>query len=264
MRFSTLAFDGPDVSLDTLWQRARAAFGSVCAPTHRLRITAQVCLHRLDEEDFASPVLRTHIGNILRWIVDADVVEWLVPTPVAGSPCLQTFRDWGLLLHALEVAAIPLPRPPVASDCTIVGTGPHTWCQRVGRVANVVCYDFEECLHALEGGGLPVFMEGPFDRVAFVFCLDTWQGFQCPPALALPARSFGPALALETLLSDLVRFALKLWCKGVPACLLFQSSSACYLAPLPELSGVEFGPAPEGCYLRNICPIWSGFSFVSH
>ena len=121
----------------------------------------------------------------------------------------------------------------------------------------------EECLRTTADGGSLPFLVGPFEDVAFVFALDTWRGFRSPTPHCAPARACLASLALETLQSDLVRFALKLWGLGVPACLLFRSASLPFLAPLPELGGLESGQAGDGRFLRNCWETWSATCFVS-
>ena len=259
-----IIFDGPLVARQTLWSRARTAFGCVCAPVGRLRATATACLHLLEERDTDAHLpIHGAIGDILRWIADADLVEWLVPVAAVDAPSLHTFRDCDLLLHTLEVAAIRFPEPNTGPDCAFLGVGPTPWCQSWTLLPNVICYDMEECLRITADGGPLPFLAGPFEDVAFVFALDTWRGFRNPSPHCTPARACLASLARETLQSDLVRFALKLWGLGVPACLLFCSASLPFLAPLPELDCLESGQAGHGRFLRNHWEAWSATCFVS-
>ena len=217
----------------SLWNRARIAFGCVCATTRRLRATALACLRQLDDSADAPSPRQLAVGDILRWIADADLVEWLVPVSITTAPPLQTFRDGALLLQTLEVAAIQLPLASAGLDFTFLGVGPSAWCRDLAARPDMVCYDTEECLSILAANDPLPFLTGPFDQVAFVFALGTWQGFMCPPPPHAPTRFCSISLAQETLQSDLVRFAFKLWTLGVPACLLFKPMSLSSLSPLP-------------------------------
>ncbi|CAE7228130.1 unnamed protein product [Symbiodinium sp. CCMP2592] len=232
-----------------IWEQTRLAFASVCTTTRRLRITAQTFLEtelpRL-RRDIATPLRR-----VLEWVPTADLVEWIVPAsdPTPDSVC--TFRDGALVLDALEVAAIRLPRPlPPSCEQTTVSVGPDDWCVTLNDQRRVV-FPFSECVASLQQGESLSFMDGPFEDVAFELCLSDWNGFRDCPPIQVPPATFHRQLLLMTLQGDLVRFALRLWARGVPACLLFPNCSRPFLSQLFEIPSLSLQESSRGHILCN-------------
>ena len=143
----------------------------------------------------------------MEWIGTADLVDWLVPAEGPSEEALCTFRDGSILLEALEVAAIPLPRPPArVLDFVCVSVGPASWCAAPSRQQGQhIVYPLSECIETRNSGGSLAFLEGPFDGVSFDLCLGSWHGFSCAPAVDATARLFQAHLTLETLLGDVLR-----------------------------------------------------------
>ena len=253
--FSLLDFDSPDSTDEELWRRARLAFASVCAPTPRLRLTAETLLSQIRVETPFASRLQARLEHVLERICQADIVDWLVPAPahIDDEPC--TFRDSALVLQALEVADLqfaPVPSALVAP--VFIFVGPDEWCHRAeSSTPNSIAFPATECLASLARHENPTFFEGPYDGVAFVLKLVAWNGFACAPDVISSAPAFWRQLSQETFEGDLVRLTLRLWSQGVPAMLQFPESSASAIAPLLELLQ---GRLSDGMFLRNDWDSW--------
>ncbi|CAE7657229.1 unnamed protein product [Symbiodinium sp. CCMP2592] len=230
-------------------EQIRVAFASVCAPVRRLRITARAFL-ATQLLGLPEPI-RPIVARTLEWVPTADVVEWLVPSPDPSIDPTCTFRDEALVLEALEVAAIRLPRALTFSeDPTTVLVGPDEWCLPFDDCRRIL-FPFSECVASLRQGDSLSFLEGPFEDVVFEICLNDWNGFrQCPP-VCLPPASFHRQLLLMTLQGDLMRFALRLWGRGIPTRLLFPVSSRPHISLLLEIPGLDFVESSGWCTLSN-------------
>ncbi|OLQ03718.1 hypothetical protein AK812_SmicGene13326 [Symbiodinium microadriaticum] len=256
--FSLLDFDSPDPTDEELWRRARLAFASVCAPTPRLRLTAETLLSQIRVETPLGSRLQARLEHVLEWICQADIVDWLVPTPahIDDEPC--TFRDGALVLQALEVADLqfaPVPSALVAP--VFIFVGPDEWCHRAeSSTPNSIAFPATECLASLARHENPTFFEGPYDGVAFVLKLVAWSGFACAPDVISSAPAFWRQLSQETFEGDLVRLTLRLWSQGVPAMLQFPESSASAIAPLLEVRRLLQGRLSDGMFLRNDWDSW--------
>ncbi|CAE7834771.1 GIP [Symbiodinium sp. CCMP2592] len=195
--------------------------------------------------------IRPIVARTLEWVPTADVVEWLVPSPDPSMDPTCTFRDEALVLEALEVAAIRLPRALTFSeDPTTVLVGPDEWCLPFDDCRRIL-FPFSECVASLRRGDPLSFLEGPFEDVVFEICLNDWNGFrQCPP-VCLPPASFHRQLLLMTLQGDLMRFALRLWGRGIPTRLLFPVSSRPHISLLLEIPGLDFVESSGWCTLSN-------------
>ena len=86
---------------------------------------------------------------------------------------------------------------------------------------------------------------------ALVCYLQGWSGFLSEPSLCAPRKAFQSLLTRETFVGDLVRLSLRLWGRGVPACLLYEPDIAATLSPLLEIEALEKGDSDQGRYLRN-------------
>ncbi|CAE7691238.1 unnamed protein product [Symbiodinium sp. CCMP2592] len=236
-----------------VWSQVRVAFACVCATILRLRITAEVFAESLRSGgDFPSWLVPL-LGEIMDWIQTADLVDWLVPNSDLAPEPSQTFRDGPLLLAALEVGAIHLPRPtqrPTEPVCICVG--PNAWCSEPPRQGPLsVAFSFDECMATLGSGSSLSFFDGPFDDVSFDICLDSWMGFSQVPGPHLPAKTFHASLSIETLLGDLFRFALRLWDQGVPTRLFCRRSARAHLYPLFELRGLVLSEQTDWDVVSN-------------
>ncbi|CAE7483364.1 unnamed protein product, partial [Symbiodinium microadriaticum] len=78
-----------------------------------------------------------------------------------------------------------------------------------------------------------------------------WNTFRDGHLILNFLEAFESLLTRETFLGDLIRLSLRLWGKGLPACLLFSSDFAATFAPLLEIEALEQGADAQGCFLRN-------------
>ena len=223
---------------EAISEQVRVAFACTCATVQRMRLTAQVYAEELTEGPQTGDSLTEHLLSILEWITTADLVDWLVPHVDHTEIPVYAFRNSSILLGAVEVAAIRLPQTPqVASEVVEVCIGPDDWCASSHGPQRVV-YSFTECLAILSRGESFPFIEGSFEEVSFAICLEGWSGFSNRPEVRTTRASYRQRLALETLRGDLFRFALRLWCLGVPARILFSVSARPHVSPLQELRGL--------------------------
>ena len=248
-----LGFDGYELTDAELWRRLKLAFKCVCAATPRLRLTAESHRAKLVASDDRGNPLRARLVEALEWIAHTDLTEWLVSTPDMDGPTWNTFREGHLILRFLEVATLAFPpTSPDARHFVRVYVGPDEWCCLQTRDrADAVGVPFETCLTTLATGSTPELFSDPFDETAFVCYLEGWNGFLSEPSPCTPPKAYQSLLSKETLLGDLVRLALCLWGRGVPACLLFAPDTAANLSPLPEIEALEQGVTAQGRYLRN-------------
>ena len=245
-------FDG-EVGADSLWSRVHTAFSCVCASTSRLRFTAELLLRQARAGSVFSHDTRSAILPILEWIVSADIVEWLVPSPDHVESSLGSFKDRELVLSLLEVSDIPFPAPEgVPASPVYFLVGPSRWSKELDSVyPNCLVFDWEECIDTIrEGRSLSLF-DGPFEDAAFVICLQEWSGFGHPPPSNTKARTHQRLLTSETLGGDLLRFTIRLWTLGVPAMLLFPPSILSAVSPLPEIRCLESGERAGLRFLRT-------------
>ena len=246
-----------ELSEEEIWRGLRTAFACVCADTTRLRLTAEVFAHHLQQ--LPTPLAQVEILiQAVEWVISCDIVDWLVPAPVTEQAVHTTFKDSEALLGVMEVAHICLPQPPDHPlDYVWILIGPAPWCQtQTSARPSSVCYTIEECLQALSNGNCPAFFDGPYDSVGFIICLDDWTGFWPQPDLTMPTKAFRAILDRELLCGDLARLALRLWGLGVPTSLLYPTTTSHALAPLPEVQLLEHGTQEGRSFLRNCRAIW--------
>ncbi|CAE6969206.1 unnamed protein product [Symbiodinium sp. CCMP2456] len=218
--------DGTDAQL---WQRLREAFSCVCADTERLRLTATHYRTSLAVREHP-PALSRRLFDALGWIVEADLAEWLVPSPALDETQPATFRDGDDVLRDLEVSDIAFPLVRSAEpEQTWVFVGPADWWNS------------------------PTFFDGPFRSVRFEINVGEWHGFLTPPVFSGPSKVFKALLLRETFGSDLVRFALRLWGLGVYARLWHSADSLSSLNPLPDIRAIEQGTAEGKGFLVRYC-----------
>ena len=102
----------------------------------------------------------------------ADIVDWLVPTPEEADLPVHTFRDSCLVLSVLEVSEIVFPLQADAD---------HAWIY----VRPAARTDM-----TIRTGSIPSFFEGPYEDVAFVLYLDSWHCFNRAPDIASSEKAF--------------------------------------------------------------------------
>ena len=198
-----------------LWSRIMLSFSCVCAPTDRLRHTVRAWADVVADTPLE---LRDRLWPCVEWLLQADLVTWLVPDPVTPSPSLTTFRDSELALSLLDQSRICLP-PCVYSDHDlVVVAGPSAWEKRAFATYGVklLFFSHEDCLKRLAEGLLPEYMEGPFEELRFVL-ID--EGLGClseDSPRSLPCVRFQTCLNKACLAGDLLRFFLRLLARGIP------------------------------------------------
>ena len=252
-----IGFDGSEFCDEELWRRLKLAFKCVCAATSRLRLTAEAYRAQLLTCHDYDHSLRDRLLKALEWVAHADLVEWLVPAPEAEGPAWHTFRDEHLILNFLEVAALTFPPTPPDGHFVRVYVGSADWCCRnIRDRSDSVGVSFEDCLASLARGCIPDLFTDPLEETALVCSLHGWNGFLSEPSSCTPPKTFQSLLASETLISDLLRLALRFWGRGAPACLLFAPDIAVALSPLLEVELLEQGDHEQGRYLRNSWVGW--------
>ena len=247
-----LDFDGfLQVASDKdIWQRLKLSFGCTCAPTDRLRITASLWAQSLSSE---CAYVQDRLRPFADWICQADLVEWLVPTPTTVVPALCTFRDSLTSLSLLDTTAALCVEPAVGEEDITVIVAPAAWTACGGSAfwRRAIHYTHEECLQSLEAGALPTFFEGPFDGTRFV--LSTWT----LPSLAsnwpstLPEKRFQQHVTAASFAGDLVRFFVRLLASGTPAVLIVPDVPDLCLAAIASLPQVMLQVQGQAKILRN-------------
>ncbi|CAE7777849.1 hypothetical protein AK812_SmicGene16718 [Symbiodinium microadriaticum] len=250
--------DGTEVTRQALWQQVKIAFSCVCAETGRLRHTADTFLSLLPGLQDLLDSVRSDLGDVISWVMQADVVEWLVPAPDCAPPVGNTFQDCESVLGMMEVAHLLFPASPCSTpDCIRLLVGPESWCRiQEATFPNSVTFTLDECISLSSTGTTPSFFEGPYDGVVCHLCVDTWNGFGDPPPPHVPAKAFEAHLVREVLCGDIARLALRLWGLGVPTCLLFPAHVSSAISPIHEVGALEQGTAHDLCLLRNKWPYW--------
>ena len=209
-----------EVTLDTIWQRAQIAFSSVCLPNRKIVATARAWSEALSHDpgkDRASTLLL----QVARRTSEEDPVDWLVVSPSNAEAPICTFRDARQLLGDIDVSQICLGSCTQPLAPTFIRVGPSVWLARNPHTTNSeIDFSHQECLDSLSSGAAPSFFEDLSDGVVFVLStigLPTWANRPQPPVKRKPLFA---QLSQASFASDLIRFALRLWIKGVPAALL--------------------------------------------
>ena len=221
---SLLSYDDQYLHLQPgeAWERIRTAFSCVCLPLKRLRLTAEVwkeqlaaCQHVNNTDDPSAVFLRLASS----WVSNVDFAEWLAPEAADKRPQMLTFRQGVTTLSILEVAMIRFPDPAAwSADHVLVCVGPPLSISSVEFLCrSSLLYTHEDSLTRISRG----------EELDF-FAHEPEQCGFCINLLGLP-MPFTPsgngtdkssrALRALCFACDLLRFALRCWVKGVPACL---------------------------------------------
>jgi len=224
---------------DVAWSRVKTAFSASCEPVQRLHCTASAWQLEL-LEGYCGSFDVSHLLQIAEWVGSADLAAWLVPHPSFQPSGLNTFKDADIILSFLEVDAIP---PPVVKPCkegVLACIGAASWLGASGLLGPAsLSFSHEECLDCFRQGEEPSFFQGPFDDVLFAISLKGLPCWADCPKSPVRSKQFLSVLEGATLFGDLVRFALRLWVLGVPACLFLPDCPVSALQPLPGLRFLE-------------------------
>ena len=215
-----LDFDGALLLLSDgeLWQRLKSAFSCVCASTDRLRHTATAWAQRITALDAA---LASRLEPFADWLLQGDLLSWLIPEPACAVPQLYTFRDSALSLSMLDLSLIHLPPPTVSEDDSVIVVAPASWARR-GQESfwkRAVFYSHEECLLRLAEGMRPSFFEGPFEGTQFVLVALGLPALTDPWPRHLPEKAFQLHATEASFAGDLLRFFVRLLTLGVSSVL---------------------------------------------
>ena len=219
-----LDFDGLGRNLDqdVAWDRIKQAFSCVCLPVKRLKVTAEVWYARIvwgtRDKEATSP-FEAFLGQAALWVMHANFVDWLVPTPEGRPNPPPAFRHCAASLALLDLTGVRIPVPQAWSQehaLVCVGQWPPKCLEGGDRLSPLVFPHDESLLRISEGKDLEFFCSDPNECGFFL----TTCGLPCPdvaPDDYLP--HFEDSLPALRLSGDIVRFALKLWCSGVRTCL---------------------------------------------
>ncbi|CAE7795803.1 unnamed protein product, partial [Symbiodinium sp. CCMP2456] len=238
----SFGLDGDSADVPTAWDRARIAFSSVCLPVRKIQATARAWLSILEDNPPGGVFPTVTLQDIARWILTAELAEWLVPQPTGRVSRDNTFQDAQEVLPALQVTGLSPPVPATTGAWTGVRVGSSKWLSSFCPVlGSSIDFTHSECLQAFAEGGLPSFIEDHGLDTVFVVsigALPTWQDCPQPP---VRHKAFNPSLAKALLAGDLLRFVLRLWLLGVPAALCTDRKDAVPspVCSLPFLHCVE-------------------------
>ncbi|OLP86094.1 hypothetical protein AK812_SmicGene32832 [Symbiodinium microadriaticum] len=255
--------DVGSVTESVLRDRARIAFSVVCLPVRKIHATVRGWLDNLEGEFDCDPVVTAALKQVAGWISICDLSEWLVPTPRGKTKIRYTFRDAEDILSSLRVDTIPTPICSDTREPILLRVGAAKWLSQLPEsTVSTVDYTHEECLEALCTGRTPCFFEDPADDVIYVLSaifLPGWADRPTTPAVVKQCR-FQTALA--TLHGDLLRFALRLWIRGIPAAFLTDEASLVAPQPVFALPFVDCVRSNGKVCLRTGGFNWEAFGFT--
>ena len=228
---------------ETLWSRLRTAFSCVCLPACRLHISACAWSGILQQTPIASQT-PSHASLVAAaaWLSGTDLVEWLSVSPDVPARVPATLRQGPLVLAGLRTSEVRLPPPsPWTSDHVVVFVGDpaRQWAERTQGSSPPV-FSHSDTLGRLANG----------TPVDFLDELDPQCGF-CISLIGLPApfhascpspKSFETDFLAAQFACDLTRLVLRLWSRGIRACLIapnMQREDIAFLASLPGVQREE-------------------------
>ncbi|CAE7941430.1 unnamed protein product [Symbiodinium necroappetens] len=202
-------------------ERARLALCSVCLPLPKIRATVRAWSEQIHCLFAEAPVKQGVCQTVIHWILNCDLVQWLVPAPRGKVPLLHTFQQAEDILIHLDHSGITPPEVLCPRDPTLIRVGPADWLRGLpdGPIS-AVDFTHEECLEAFRDGRTPCFIEDPPTDVIFLLSVRSLPGWSARPLPPVKDRAFSELLDQATLHYDLVRFALRLWIAGIPTALI--------------------------------------------
>ena len=242
--------------------KARLAFGSVCLPLPKIRATVRAWGEQIPRRFAEAPAQREVCQAVISWILNCDLVQWLVPTPRGKVPALHTFQQAEGILANLDPSSITPPVILCPRDPTLIRVGPADWLRGLPEgPLPAVDFTHEECLEAFRDGRTPCFIEDPPSEVIFILSVRSLPGWSARPSPPVKDRVFSERFDHATLHYDLARFALRLWIAGIPTAFItdcLPESLPTQVQTLPFLTAFPcFVPA-------SICTgnfAWEPFSF---
>ena len=253
------------ISSDVVWQRAHVAFSSVCLPNRKIAATAKAWEESLlltadGGKENLQPLL-----DVARWLTLEDPVDWLVSEPACPQVQICTFRDARQVLPILDVSGISTDTTThVSTNVPVyIRVGPGAWLKRHSKDLDAtVDFSHQECLDTFAAGRTPSFFEDLSDGVVFVLSVVGLQHWADPPSPPVRRKPFLSQLARATLASDLLRFALRLWLRRIPAVFLCPAGLDFVPEPLSALPGLISSRLGEVVVWRPSSFDWEPLSFT--
>ena len=240
-----LDFDGIGQNLDqaVVWDRIKQAFSCVCLPVRRLKVTAEVWLDRVTQgtpDVGANSSFEAFLRRAAKWVLHADFVNWLVPSPAGRATSIPAFRHCAASLALLDLTSVQLPTPlPWTCDHVLVCVGqwPPQHLEGSDLLSPLLFPHEESLLRISEGKDLEFFCSDPNECGFFL----STCGLPCP-AVALEdyLPQFEDSLPALRLSGDILRFALKLWSSGIRTCLQTPWPGGEDTALLRRIEGIRF------------------------
>ena len=258
--------DVGSTTVNVLRDRARIAFSVVCLPVRKIYSTVRVWLETLECETNCDPAIVDALRQVARWISTCDLSAWLVPSPKGKIKTRYTFRDAEDILSSLRVDTVPTPICSDIQEPTLLRVGASKWLAQLPESpVSAVDYTHEECLEALCTGRTPCFFEDPADDVIYVLSAISLPGWADRPTTPAVVKRCRLQTALATFHGDLLRFALRLWIRGIPAAFLTAEDSLVVPQPVPALPFVDHVRSNGRICLRTSGFNWEalGFTFLN-
>ncbi|OLQ00794.1 hypothetical protein AK812_SmicGene16487 [Symbiodinium microadriaticum] len=179
----------------------------------------------------------------------ADFVDWLSTSPSLPATAPATLQQGEKPLDDLHITGVSLPRPAVhqPEDVVVFIGDPVGQWRAFSARPEVILYPHRDSLSRLERGETIDFLGEPDPCCGYcisLFGLPTLFRASCPAA-----TSFEAELTALTLACDLTRLVLRLWARGLRACLITPEAFQGDIAFLSALPSVRSGQFEQGLML---------------
>ncbi|CAE7947671.1 unnamed protein product [Symbiodinium sp. KB8] len=252
-----------ELTPDTIWKRALAAFSSVCLPNRKVVAMARAWEQGLSSMAAEGTLSSCHLLEVASRIAEENPVDWLVPAPTARVTSICTFRDAHQALHWLDVSRLQVTVGDGQDQPVFVRVGPSAWLQRhQSDLGSCIDFSHQECLDSLEHGAKPSFFDDVTEGVAFVLSLVGLPGWIDSPPLPVKRRILLSQLAKATFASDLLRFALRLWLAGTPTALICPAGLDLVPKPVSGLVGLTCSRLGDVEVWRSLAFDWEPLCFT--
>ena len=238
------------IAHEELWERLRLSFSCVCLPICRLKATAQAWAQLLEVAPVASRTpSHGDLTTAARWLAEADFADWLSTSPRLPTTAPATLSQGEKSLESLYTTDVSLPSPAVhqSEDVVVFIGDPVGQWRAISARPEVLLYPHRDSLSRLERGEAVDFLGEPDPCCGYcisLFGLPTPFRAPCPAA-----SSFEAELIALTLACDLTRLVLRLWARGIRACLVAPEASQGDIAFLRALPTVHYGRFEQGVML---------------